>query len=160
MGNRYLDCSEDLVEVFISVMEQRFPALGYLKFKLVFDTKKRVSKGRLTLASIEVASEKIKYFSKDNVAVDGYDYVIIVDNKAWELASDADKRRLMSHELRHVFIDESGRCKTVDHDVQDFAIEIKANEDDPDWGKKLVRLVTDVYEQEKIDNKSKKTNNG
>lgn len=156
MSNRYLDCNDGLVGVFMDVLEERFPMYGNLTFKLVFDTKKRISKGKIRLASIEVANEKLKYFSKDEIAVEGYDYVLIVDEKAWDLASDKDKKRLISHELRHVLIDENGKCKVVDHDITDFVIEVKLNEDDPDWGFKLSRLVTDVYDQEKEMLKGKK----
>jgi hypothetical protein len=149
MVNRYLDCDEDLVSVFMEVLEDRFVMYGNLKFKLVFDSKKRVSKGKIKLASIEVANDKLKYFSKDDVAIEGYDYVIIIDRNAWDLATDTSKRKLISHELRHVLIDENDKCKIVDHDISDFAMEVKLNQDDPEWCFKLSRLVTDVYDQEK-----------
>jgi hypothetical protein len=152
--NRYEECDENLVEVFMRVLEERFPGYGNLKFKLIFDTKKRVRQGKLLLATIELANEKIKFFSKDDVAVDGYDYVLIVDKKAWELAGEKDKERLISHELRHVFVDEKGGCKITGHEIEDFYSEIKLNQDDPEWGRKLSTVVSDVYEQEKEDKKA------
>jgi len=148
--NRYEDCNENLVQVFLSIVEERFPSFQNLKFKLIFDTKRRIKGGKTTLASIEVASDKIKFFSKDKIALDGYDYVIIVDKKAWELASATDKKRIMSHEMRHVFVDEEKEaCKVIGHEIEDFYAEIKLNQDDPEWALKLVTLVSDVYEQEK-----------
>lgn len=147
--NRYEDCNENLVEVFLDVLEERFQRLAYLKFKLIFDTKKRISKGNMILADIALTSDKIKFFTKDDVAIDGYDYVITVDKKAWELASDEDKRRIISHELRHVFIDDKGNCKLIGHEIEDFYEEIRFNQDDPEWSRNLSRLVRDVYEQEK-----------
>lgn len=148
---RYEDASENLVEVYLKVAEERFPnTCANLNIKLIFDTKKRVSRGKLVLASVEIASAKIKYFTKHEVAVgDGVDYVLIVDQKAWELASEESKVRLISHELRHVFIDENGKHKLLPHDIEDFAVEVKLNTDDPDWGLKLATLVADVYAQEK-----------
>lgn len=146
--NRYEDVTEEFVESFLGVLE-KFTHIHFLTYKLLFDTKKRISKGKITLASIELANEKIKFFSKDNVAVDGYDYVLIVDKKAWELASPADRERILRHELCHVFIDEKGKCKIIGHEVEDFYSELKANEDDPEWGRRLSMLVNDVYEQEK-----------
>jgi len=135
--------------VFLEVLQERFPVCQNFNFKLIFDTKKRIKGGKLILASIEVTSDKLKYFSKDNIAVEGYDYVLIVDMKAWELAPIADKKRLISHELRHVFIDEKGTPKVVGHEVEDFYAEIEINKDDPEWGRKLATIVEDVYEQEK-----------
>lgn len=147
--NRYEDCNESLVEVFLDVLEERFQRLAYLKFKLIFDTKKRVSKGNTVLADIALTSDKIKFFTKDDIAVDGYDYVITVDKKAWELSNDKDKRRIISHELRHAFIDEKGSCKLIGHEIEDFYEELKLNQDDPEWSRTLARLVHDVYDQEK-----------
>ena len=147
--SRFIDIDDGVIEVFFNVMEERFPNLINLKIKFVFDTKRRVKQGEVVLATTELASEKIKYFSKDDVAVEGYDVVIIIDMKAWELASDKDKIRLMSHELRHVFIDETGRVRLLPHDISDFRVEQKLNNDDPDWGLKLCTLVNDIYEQER-----------
>jgi len=146
---RYEEADDSLVEVFLEILEERFPAYGNLKFKLIFDLKKRIKQGKIMLASIETASEKIKFFSKDAIAVDGYDYVLTVDKKAWELASDLDKKRIISHELRHVFINENGIPKVIGHEIEDFYAELKLNEDDAEWARKLSTLVVDVYEQER-----------
>jgi hypothetical protein len=146
---RFTDVDDSVVEVFLAVLEERFPNLAQLKIKLIFDTKRRVKDGEIVLASTELASEKIKFFSKDDVAIEGYDIVIIFDQKAWELSNAIDRKRVMSHELRHVFIDEQDKVKLTPHDVSDFRMEQKLNVDDPDWKFKLATLVNDVYEQEK-----------
>lgn len=147
--SRFEDIEESVVETFLDIMEHRFPYLAQLKIKLIFDTKRRIKKGKICLASVELANEKIKFFSKDDVAIEGYDVVIVFDQKAWGLATEADRKRLMSHELRHIFIDEQGKVKILPHDVSDFREEQKLNTDDPDWGFKLSILTNDVYEQEK-----------
>ena len=147
---RYEDANESLVEVYLKIAEERFPnTCANLNIKLMFDTKRRVSRGKLILATVEIASEKIKYFTKNEVELDGVDYILIVDKKAWELANEKDKDRLVSHELRHVFVDETGKRKLLPHDIEDFVAEFKLNVDDPDWGNNLATLVIDVYEQEK-----------
>jgi hypothetical protein len=142
--------------VFLDVVEKRFPLYQNFNFKLIFDTKKRVSKGKLMLASLELANDKIKFFSRDDVALEGYDYVLTVNEKAWELSNEKDKVRLISHEMRHAFINEKGEPKLVGHEIEDFYEEIKLNQDDPEWSRKLGMLVSDVYEQEKESKKSKK----
>ncbi len=148
---RYEDADESLVEVYLKVAEERFPnTCANLSIKLLIDTKRRVSRGTLVLASIEIASAKIKYFTKHEVPVgDGVDYILIADQKAWELASEEDKTRLISHELRHVFVDENGKHKLLPHDIEDFAAEVKLNTDSPEWASRLATVVADVYEQEK-----------
>lgn len=156
---RYEEADDSLINVFSSVLESRFPQYSYLNFKLVYDLKRRTKNSNLILANIELASPKIKFFSQDKKAEEGYDYVLFIDKCAWELASDKDKRRLISHELRHVFIDELGRPKIVGHELEDFYAELELNKDDPEWVRKLSILVMDVYEQEKENSKNKKQNN-
>lgn len=153
---RYEEADESLVSIFSKVLGERFAQYGYLNFKLVYDLKRRTKNGNLIMASIELASPKIKFFSQDKKAEEGYDYVLFVDKCAWILASEKDRERLISHELRHVFIDELGRPKIVGHELEDFYAEIELNRDDPEWGRKLSILVMDVYEQEKENTKTKK----
>jgi hypothetical protein len=154
---RYIDCNEDLVRVFLDIVEERFPSFIHLNIKLLFDTKKRVSAGKLVLASISTTSDMTKFFSKDNNAMDGYDFVIIVDNKAWDLASEADKRRLISHELQHIFIDEKGKAKLIGHEVEDFYQEIERNSDDPEWARNLTIQLVALYDMEKESKNKKQT---
>jgi hypothetical protein len=53
-----------------------------------------------------------------------------------------------------------GKNKLVGHEIEDFYIELKLNEDDPEWGRKLSILVNDIYEQQKEDEKDKKFQKG
>lgn len=159
--SRFTDINEDVVSVFLEVMEERFPSLAQLKIKLLFDTKRRVKDGEIILAMTKLTSDEIKFFSKDDIALDGYELVIVFDMKAWELSGKDMRRRIMSHELRHIFIDEKGKIKLLPHDVSDFRMEQLLNKDDPDWKFKLATLVNDIYEQEKeMANQSKKLNKG
>ena len=148
--HRYGDSDDGMTEVFLNVLEEHVPQLQYLKFKLIYDLKQRVSKGRLVLASIETASPKIKYLSKDKIAIDGYDLLLIADQKAWEVASSDQRAKLMRHELRHVQIDETGAVKLMGHEIEDFHIEVKLNKDNPEWRMQLAMLTRDMYEQEKL----------
>ena len=153
---RYEECDESLVETFIKVIEDRFPHYAHLKIKLIYDVKKRIKDGNVVLASIERAGEKIRFFSKDNIALEGYDYVLTVNQKAWELCGEKDRARIISHELRHILIDEKDNLKIRGHEINDFYLEVKINEDDPEWSRRLGTLVVDAYEQEKEMQEEKK----
>lgn len=152
---RYIDCNEDLVRVFLDVVEERFPSFINLNIKLLFDTKKRVSAGKVVLGSISTTSAMTKFFSRDDNAIDGYEFVIIVDLKAWELASEEDKKRIISHELQHIFIDEKGKAKLVGHEIEDFYQELERNSDDPEWRRNLTIQLVAMYDLEK-ESKGKK----
>lgn len=147
---RYAEANEEFVEIFLNVLENNFPQLQHLKFKLIFDLKKRISAGKLVLASIELTSPKLKFFSKDKIAVEGYDFILFMDQKAWDLSGALTKERIIRHELRHVIINEKGEPKIVGHEIEDFYAEVELNKDDPEWRMKLATLVRDVYEQEKL----------
>ena len=145
--NRYLDSDATLETVFAETLHSEFNWLESVKFKLIFDTKKRISKGRVTLASVELANEKVKFFTTDDVP-EGYDCIVVVDALAWQYASDKDKKRIISHELNHVVFNEKGKIKLVGHDVEDFAAELQKNVDDPTWADKLADLTLSIYDQQ------------
>jgi hypothetical protein len=156
---RYIECNDEYVQTFFDVLEERFPSFINLKIKLLFDTKQRISAGRLVLGSICTTSAMTKFFSKDNNAEDGYDFVLIMDQKAWDLASPVDRKRMISHEMRHIFIDEKGKAKLIGHELEDFYAELELNKDDPEWGRNLAVQVRAMYDQEKSMAKKKLVHN-
>jgi hypothetical protein len=154
--HRYEEADDSLVEVFLEVLEEHAPQLQFLKFKLIYDLKKRISKGKIVLASIETAGPKIKFLSKDKIAIDGYDLLLVVDLKVWEVASADHRKKIVRHELRHIELDEKGGVTIVGHEIEDFHVEVKLNQDDPQWRMYLATLANDMYEQEKLLLKEKK----
>lgn len=149
MTIKYEDVDESVIETFLEVAEENFETIGQLKLKFVFNTKKTVKNGKICLGRCELASDKIRFFSKDDIAIEGYDYVVTLDKKAWQFSDKNMRKRLMRHELRHILIDEKGKLKIAPHDVEDFRIEMKLNQDDPDWGHKLAVITEAAYDQEK-----------
>ena len=146
--SRYLECDEGLVQVFLDTIESDYPGLAFLNFKLVYDTKKRIKKGKIVLADIELASAKLKFFSVDDQAVEGYDYVVFVDRLCWEYANEVQRKRLISRQLANVFVDDKGKPKLVNFDIEDFYTEIQKNTEDPEWFLDLSQLTGDLYEQQ------------
>lgn len=145
----YEDTDKSLNDVLDEVIKERFPSYTNIAIKTIFCNKRRVKKGKICLASIELTNPKTRFLTIDDFNYEGYDYIMIVDRKAWQVASDKDKKRLLSHELRHIFIDEKGKYKIIDHDITDFVREVELNKDDPDWSNNLSILVSDIYDQEK-----------
>ena len=145
--NRYVECGKDVRTIFDHVVNERCPVHNGTKFMLVFDTKKRVRKGKVTLATIESTNDKTRFLTMSDEAPEGTDYIIIIDQVAWENAQDDDRIRLLSHELRHAYIDEKGNFKIIDHDITDFIAEVKLNENKPEWARNLVELTSAIYDQ-------------
>lgn len=141
---RFTEVTDEVVQVFFNVIEKYFPSYQNLSIKLIFDTKKRISKGKLTLASIEIPGVKTKYFQITNDLPTGYDYILILDQLAWETATSEEKENIMRHELSHIYIDiDDDSNKIVGHDYNVFEFEVDLG---IGWATDLVQSVASKYE--------------
>ena len=130
--------------------------LGAARIKILMNSKPKIDMltNRITFASIKCASEVERFLTMDGHNLTGIDYLIFISDLVWELANAVDKKRILSHELRHAFLDEKGNYKTVRHDIEDFYSEVKLNEDDPMWGQALSTVAIAKVEQMKADAKA------
>ena len=151
MENRYEDVTTDVTDVLRNVMQRWFPELAGCNIKVVFDLKKKMTDGKLVLGRIKKTNDLEKHLSIEEAGTDdGYDYIMILDKKAWELASDEDKVRLVRHELRHTSVDTDSDkpWKLRGHTVNDFYSEIELNQDNPKWGQDLVIRTMSSYQND------------
>jgi hypothetical protein len=154
---RYYEADASVYNLMDELIEERFGnTLRATSIKVLVDSKPKIDKltNRITFASIKCANEVEKFLSMDGHNLAGIDYLIFVSELVWELASDKDKKRILSHELSHAFLDEKGNYKTVRHDIEDFYTEVKLNEDDPMWGQALSTVAIAKVEQMKADVKA------
>jgi len=154
---RYYEASSSVYNLLGSLVDERFNHLTNTKFKIFMDTKTRVDKltERVVLAYIKLTSEVERLLTQDDIGGDGVDYFLFLNSLVWELANDVDKKRILSHELRHCFIDDKGNYKLIKHDIEDFYEELKLNEDDPMWAQALSTIAIAKLEQLKRDGKQK-----
>jgi hypothetical protein len=148
MNTRYLEDDGSLKNVYEKVIQENFPFMANAATKLIFDTKKRQKNKRTVLASCKLARDMEKFLTKDEVEY-GYDYFIFVDKTVWGCASEEDRYRLMRHECRHMTTNDQGDFALAPHDVEDFAVEMELNQDNPMWAINLALIADSVYEQEK-----------
>ncbi len=153
---RYYEADQAIYELMGTLVYDRFSHLRPANIKILMDSKVKIDKlkGRITFASIKLANEVERFLSKDGHNLEGTDYLMFINDLVWELANDEDKNRIISHELRHCFIDEKGNYKIVRHDIEDFYAEVKLNEDDPMWGQALSTVVMAKYEQMRAEEKA------
>jgi len=142
---------------FLDLVEKVFPELSGFSFGLLFRSKMKKSRGNLVLAEICLPTKLMSFFAK-NDAGNPYDYLMIIDEMAWACATAADRTRIVRHELRHVFVDEKGNPKLVDHDFADFHIEVELNSDAPMWGSNLAEVTMAGYKQVKDGQKDPRQN--
>jgi hypothetical protein len=152
---RYTEASTKAYEILHQVQKEWFPLLQEAIIKILFDTKKRKKGRHLILASIRKSSDLIRKLT-DNLADEGCDYIIFLDQVVFENISDEDRIRLIRHELRHCKITgspEKPRYQIIPHDIEDFIIEIELNQDNVDWAKKVTELAETIYEQIEVQKK-------
>lgn len=156
--SRYYDPDASVTDLVKALIFERFPGIRTARVKVLMDSKTKVDKLRdaPTFASIKLANEVEKFLTKDGHNLSGIDYIMFISAVTWELADAVSKKRLISHELRHCFVDENGNYKIVDHDIQDFYAEVKLNEDDPMWAQALGTIVMAKLDQLKAEEKAAK----
>lgn len=164
MSTRYEDAPE-AEPLLRKVRNDHFPELVNADILILFDLKKRGSKGMVVLARIMKANDLIRHLTTNEKSVaEGYDYIITIDKVFWDNTAEADRERVIRHELRHTFFDidaEENPYKLIDHDITDFYAEVEMNRDDPRWRERCASLTKDIYDQMKESGKkvqrSKKT---
>ena len=151
MGLRYEEVTEDVWQMLREVKAKHFGELKNAKIILLFDLKKRQSGGRMVLGRIMKTNDLLRHLTKDEaVAVEGYDYIITLDKIGWGSISEADKLRILRHELRHAYFDvesENNPYKLLEHSITDFYEEVELNKDDPRWRERVATIVADIYQQ-------------
>jgi hypothetical protein len=160
MGIRYEEVTEEVKKLFGEIQAKYFPELKNAKIITLFDVKKRASGGRVVLGRIMRTNDLLRHLTKDEaVAIEGYDYIITLDKEGWNAIGDADRVRLLRHELRHTHYDidsESNPYRLLDHSITDFYEEVELNKDDPRWRERVAAVVEDIYEQKKEDRKQER----
>jgi len=152
---RYYEADAPTKNLFDEIMEERFEGLSDAKIKLIMDSKPKIDKlrGEIVFASIKTTNEVERYLTEQD---SGYDYFIFISDLVWNLTNEKDKKRILSHELRHAFIDGNGNYKTIKHDIEDFYAEVRLNEDDPMWKQSVGTIAMAKYEQMKEESKANK----
>ena len=156
---RYYEADQPVYELMGKIVYDRFPNLRAASIKILMDSKPKVDKlqGRMVFASVKTSNEVERFLSKDGHNIEGMDYLMFINDLVWELASDKDKSRIVSHELRHCFVNEKGDYKIIRHDIEDFHAEIELNKDDPMWGQALSTVAMAKYEQIKEEEKARRS---
>jgi hypothetical protein len=154
---RFEDVDVADVDFFTNIRNKYFPELVNAKFKLVFDKKKRISDGKLTLARIQKTNDILRHLSRSEVNnPEGLDYIVYIDELMWLNIEEIDKERVLRHELRHTNLDvesEKNPYKLRGHTIEDFPEEIELNKDDINWRERVALMLESLYEKEKEDKK-------
>jgi len=155
---RFYEADQSVYDLVEDLMIERMSYLREYHIKILMDPKVKIDKlrGAMVFASIKTTNDVEQFLSKDGHHLGGFDYIMFIHELPWELADEMNKKRILSHELRHCFIDDKGNCKTVKHDIEDFYAEVELNKDDPAWAQSLGTIAMAKYEQMKEEEKANK----
>ena len=154
--SRYYEADQSVYDLATDLIHERFGNLRPACIKILMDNKAKIDKltQRMTFASIKSSNEVEKFLTKSGHSISGVDYIIFISELVWELAGTNDKKRILSHELRHTFLDDKGNFKIIRHDIEDFYAEVQLNEDDPMWGQSLSTIAVAKHDQMKEEEKA------
>jgi len=149
---RFEESSLEAKKVLQDVRDEYFPDLVNINILMLFDTKKRISGGKVVLGRIQKTNDLLRHLTiEDSRDDEGYDFIIYLDQKIFTNIEKDDKIRLIRHELRHILYDtesEKNPFKIAPHDIEDFKIELELNKDDIDWADRVASLGEALYSQE------------
>lgn len=148
--SRFEDVTQDVKDMIRAVRAEHFPELRNAEILVLFDKKKRMSGGALVLGRIQKSNDLIKKLT-DEVVDEGYDYIMYLDKKMWEVSAEMDRERVIRHEFRHCFVDLDARgtpYKLLGHTIEDFYEEVELNSDDQRWRMRLGEITYAAYDME------------
>ena len=147
---RYEDVEENVVKKVEEIAQSIFPQLFGANIKVVYDTKKKMDKGRISIARIKKLNEENKFLAMDNSGFT-YDYMIFIDKNIWIELNERDKERIIFHELCHtkVLTEKDDPWSLKDHEIQGFYDELDYNIDDPRWSERISVIAESVYDKDK-----------
>jgi hypothetical protein len=151
MNEKFDKVEQGVTDMVEKIREDYFSYLSDAKILTVYSLKKMSHGGKIVLGKIMKTNDMDKFLSQWDVP-DGYDYIIILDKICWEAVTDADRERIIRHELCHAAVkdkDDGIDWVLRDHEITDFYIEVQRNQDDPEWRSRVASLTDAIYDQMK-----------
>ncbi|MBF0463708.1 MAG: hypothetical protein HQK88_01005 [Nitrospirae bacterium] len=150
MGNRYEEAQVDVRTLVGEIVAEFMPELINTRIKVLFDLKKRMSRGSLVISRLQKCSDLLRFLTKDEAGGgEGYDFILYLDKVTINAVDRDDKIRIIRHQLRHIEMDienPENPYKMVHPDVRDFFIELELNKHDIRWAERVSEVAASLYE--------------
>lgn len=158
--SRFEDVEGQYYNMLENIISEHFPELASAHIKLLYDTKFSKGGGKFRIAYIKTSNELIRFFSSDNEAVRGVDYIIFIQKQTFQNITDEDRIRILRHELRHTHVNfdsESNPYRVRPHEIEDFYDEVRINESEGElnWRERVGAIGLSLMEREKEAKKGK-----
>ena len=149
---RFEECGDEVIDIVEDVKNDVFPSLRSAKVKILFDTKKRMSGGKLVIGRMQKTNDLLRHLTVDESnSDDGFDYILYIDKNVWTNVSSDDKIRIARRQLQHCDVDMDANAnpyKLRGFETEDFYDEIEYNKDDPRWYDRCVEVGLSIYDRD------------
>ena len=141
---RFEEVDNEVIERVTRLINEEFTNLQGCKIGIIFDTKKRKSKGRYTISKLSKANELQKFLT-ESASTDGqgFDYFLTLDQISYMALESNDKDRIICNALYHadVDFDATDPYKLRNPEIMTFHEELRKNNGDMTWSER-VQLTT------------------
>jgi superfamily I DNA/RNA helicase len=150
MSTRFEDVPSQYYTMMQDIIGKSFTHLSNAVIEMVFDTKKRTAGGRYVLGRLQKSNDFTRHLSAKNDIPEGVDYFLHLDKATFEAVNDADKIRIIRHELQHaeVSYDKTNPYGIRDHEINDFYDELEYNKDDTRWLERVSVIADALYSRD------------
>lgn len=149
--SNFEEVPESVIKMMDDEITNNFSTIVNARIKILYNMKKKTSQGALVFGTMSKATPILNYLtSSSDSADDGYNYIMFLDGNVFPAIDVADQKRIIRHELNHIFIDLDAKnpYKIVGHEINDFYKEIEYNKDEPRWLERVTAVAEQVYDSD------------
>lgn len=145
---RFEDAPEQVVALVNKIRTETFRQLNSAKIKVLYDTKKRMSGGKLVLGRMQKTNDLIKCLVMSETESD-IDYILCLDKACFENVEEADRIRLIRRVLQHCDVDfeSNNPYKLRQFEIEEWFDEMEYNKDDPRWAERCTAVAESIYSE-------------
>ena len=82
--SRYEEVGSQVSNIVFDIISDEFPELQGANIKVVFDTKKKIVSGKISIARIKKLNEELKFLAMDETGVE-FNYLMMLDKNGRRL---------------------------------------------------------------------------
>jgi len=149
--SNFEEVPESVKKMMDDEIENSFSTIVNARIKMLFNMKKKSSQGALIFGQMVKATPILNYLtSSSDSTEDGYNYIMFLDGNVFPAIDVADQKRIIRHELNHIFIDldATNPYKVIGHEINDFYKEIEYNKEEPRWLERVSTIAEQVYDKD------------
>uniref|UniRef100_A0A6M3IZK0 Putative phage metallopeptidase domain-containing protein n=1 Tax=viral metagenome TaxID=1070528 RepID=A0A6M3IZK0_9ZZZZ len=144
---RFEEAPEQAYKLLKKIMKKYFTDMANANILILMDTKIRTadSGNKIILGRFVKTNDLTRHLTIDESGTDrGFDYIMFLDKVMWDNIDDADRERIIRHELRHALV--ADKFQVQGHSIEDFYEEVELNQDDPRWRERVALVTQTKYD--------------